>query len=92
MLDYAALLAGWIAGQGEPADAIDAAACQALAPLQPALAGHLAESVGVSLGSRGQALRWAALCHDWGKPATRVRRDRLRRAARRELAFWATKT
>lgn len=72
VLGYSAFLAGWVLGHSEPTDALGAAACQALAPFQPALAGHLAESVGVSLGSRGQALRWAALCHDWGKPATRV--------------------
>ncbi len=72
VVDYAAFLTGWIVGQDEPADALDARACQALAPLQLALARHLTESVGVSLGSRAQALRWAALCHDWGKPATRA--------------------
>jgi poly(A) polymerase len=72
VVDYVASLADWIAGLREPIDAIDAAACQTLAPFQPALAAHLAESVGAPLGSRGQALRWAALCHDWGKPATRV--------------------
>jgi len=72
VLGYAAFLAGCITGQSEPADAMDAAACRALTSYQPALAGHLTETVGVSLGSRGQALRWAALCHDWGKPATRV--------------------
>jgi tRNA nucleotidyltransferase/poly(A) polymerase len=72
VVDYAARLAGWITGQGEPADALDAAASQALAPMQPALVDHLAERVGVSLGSRSRALSWAALCHDWGKPATRA--------------------
>jgi hypothetical protein len=72
VVGYTAFLLDWIQGQSDPADAIDAAACQALAALQPALAGHLAEPVGVSLGSRREALRWAALCHDWGKPATRM--------------------
>lgn len=68
---YAAWLAGWIAGRSDPADAFDAAACRTLAPQRTALVRHLAEAVGVSLGDRGGALRWAALCHDWGKPATR---------------------
>ncbi len=72
VVDYAARLVRWIAGQSVPADALDAAACQALAPMQPALAAHLAERLGVSMGSRGHALSWAALCHDWGKPATRA--------------------
>ncbi len=72
VVGYAAVLTGWIGGQSESADAIDPAACQALSPFQPALAGHLAASVGVSCGNRSQALRWAALCHDWGKPATRA--------------------
>ncbi len=72
VVDYTARLVRWIAGQREPADALHAAACQALAPMQPALAVHLAERVGVSMGSRGHALSWAALCHDWGKPATRA--------------------
>lgn len=72
VVGYTAFVSDWIQGQRDPTDAIDAAVCQALAALQPALARHLAESVGVSLGSRGQALRWAALCHDWGKPAARA--------------------
>ncbi len=71
VLGYAAWLADWIAGRSRPGDAIDEAACRALAPFQPALAAHLAAPVGVTVGSRGGALRWAALCHDWGKPATR---------------------
>lgn len=72
VLAYAAFLTGWIAGQDAPAAALDAAVCHALEPFQPVLAHHLAETIGVSLGSRAQALRWAALCHDWGKPATRA--------------------
>jgi tRNA nucleotidyltransferase/poly(A) polymerase len=72
---HAAWLAGWIAGRNDPADAFDAAACRTLAPHRQALARHLAEPVGVSLGDRGGALRWAALCHDWGKPATRALAD-----------------
>ena len=71
-LGYAAWLAGWIAGREAPADALDVAVCQMLAPHRPALARHLAEAVGVALGDRRGALRWAALCHDWGKPATRT--------------------
>jgi tRNA nucleotidyltransferase/poly(A) polymerase len=71
VVSRAAWLAGWIAGRKDPADAFDAAACLTLAPHRPALARHLAEPVGVSMGDRGGALRWAALCHDWGKPATR---------------------
>lgn len=70
-VDYSAWLAEWIAGRAEPASEVDGALCAALAPLRPALAQHLSESLGVSMGSRGQALRWAALSHDWGKPATR---------------------
>lgn len=69
---YAAWLARWIDGQEQPALDADVAAAQALAPFQPALARHLAESLSASLGNRSQALRWAALCHDWGKPAMRT--------------------
>lgn len=72
VLGYAAWLTGWIAGRDAPADALDVAVCQMLAPHRPALAQHLAEAVGVFVGDRRGALRWAALCHDWGKPATRT--------------------
>jgi tRNA nucleotidyltransferase/poly(A) polymerase len=72
VLSYAAWLAGWIAGKNEPTDAVDAAVCRDLAPYRPALATHLAEANGAVLGKRYAALRWAALCHDWGKPATRM--------------------
>lgn len=70
---HTASLTGWIAGEPEhePASAFDAAAVQSLQPFREALHSHLAESVGVALGDRSQALRWAALCHDWGKPGTR---------------------
>lgn len=71
VLGYAAWLADWIAGRSSANDALDQAACQALAPFRAALAAHLAAPVGVTVGSRGNTLRWAALCHDWGKPATR---------------------
>lgn len=75
VLGHVAWLADWIAGRSSPADALDAVASQMLAPFQPALAAHLAEPVGAALGSRAGALRWAALCHDWGKPATREQVD-----------------
>jgi putative nucleotidyltransferase with HDIG domain len=75
VLDHVAWLVDWIAGRSSPADLFDGAASQMLAPFQPALAAHLAEPVGSALGSRGEALRWAALCHDWGKPATRAQVD-----------------
>jgi putative nucleotidyltransferase with HDIG domain len=70
---HVAFLTGWMAGEPayEPAGAIDASMARALQPFRTALQSHLADSVGVVLGSRDQALRWAALCHDWGKPATR---------------------
>ncbi len=42
----------------------------ALSPLRPALADHFAQGVG-SLRTRSQMWPWAALSHDWGKPATR---------------------
>lgn len=71
VVGHAAWLAGWLAGRNEPSDVFDAAACRSLAPHRSALARHLAEPVGVVMGNRSSALRWAALCHDWGKPATR---------------------
>jgi putative nucleotidyltransferase with HDIG domain len=75
VLGHVAWLVDWIAGRSHPADALDAVASQMLAPFRSALAAHLAQPVGAALGSRGAALRWAALCHDWGKPATRQQVD-----------------
>ena len=43
---------------------------QTLGPWRAELAGHLAEGAGAQLRSHGQMLAWAALSHDWGKPAT----------------------
>ncbi len=75
VVEHTARLADWIAGRVAPqprSSPIDEETGAALAPFRAALAGHMAEPVGVALGSRGNALRWAALCHDWGKPATRT--------------------
>lgn len=71
-VECAAWLADWIAGEAEPADDHDAAVYDALEPLRPALAQHCGEALGAVLANRSQALRWAALSHDWGKPATRT--------------------
>lgn len=75
VIDHAHRLAAWIAGDDAALD--DASLpwvadrlVQTLEARRAELAGHLAKGEGAQLRSRGQMLAWAALSHDWGKPAT----------------------
>lgn len=74
VLNHAQALAAWICGD-EAALAFTAAPWVAeslaatLEPLRSGLAQHLAKGEGAGR-QRSQMLAWAALCHDWGKPAT----------------------
>lgn len=72
VVSYVAWLQAWLAGRATvdgvswPEQALDAV----LAGQRSALLGHLAEATSAAR-SRTHMLRWAALCHDLGKPATR---------------------
>ncbi len=75
VMNHAHALAAWIAGDDTAlasasllwvADSLT----QVLSPWRAELADHLAEGAGAQLRSHGQMLAWAALSHDWGKPAT----------------------
>lgn len=75
VLNHTRALMAWIAGDD---DALAGSSLpwvadnlrQTLGPRRPELAGHMAAGEGAQLRSRSQMLAWAALSHDWGKPAT----------------------
>lgn len=75
VLNHTRALMAWIAGDD---DALAGSSLpwladnlrQMLGPRRPELAGHIAEGEGAQLRSRSLMLAWAALSHDWGKPAT----------------------
>lgn len=71
VLQHLAWLSDWIFGLAEPSDAFDAAAVAMLAAHRSQLAEHLSQSLTQTDDRRGM-LPWLALCHDWGKPATRT--------------------
>jgi tRNA nucleotidyltransferase/poly(A) polymerase len=73
---HVAWLQRWLLEADEVADAADEALAETLLPYRERLATHLFAGRAMELRSAGHLLRWAALCHDWGKPSTRsVLRD-----------------
>lgn len=75
VVNHAWALGAWIEGDDEALAAsslpwVAESLAQSLAGLRGELAAHLAQGEGAQIRSRGQLLVWAALCHDWGKPAT----------------------
>lgn len=69
-LDHVAHLQRWLASaQRETDDEWSKALRAALGPQRTALQAHFQQSEAATR-DRAQMLRWAALCHDWGKPAT----------------------
>lgn len=69
-LEHFAWLAGWLAREAEPRDRWDEAAVAALLPWRAELAAHRQQPLNQQV-TRGDMWPWLALCHDWGKPATR---------------------
>lgn len=76
----------WLNGAVAAASWDEEALAAALAPLQSTVAAHFAQRDG-SLRSRGQMWPWAALSHDWGKPATRSEERPVGRPPER-VRFW----
>ena len=68
---HTAWLQAWLRSEVTPTNPADASIGEALAPYRERLAAHFAQGEGDWLRSRAHLLRWAALCHDWGKPDTR---------------------
>lgn len=60
----------WLAGEVQPTDRLGEIAAEALLPFRSALAEHFSGRDG-RFCNRSQLFVWAALAHDWGKPATR---------------------
>lgn len=60
----------WFNGQATAVYWHEQALADTLVDLRPALANHFAQGDGL-VRTRGDMWLWAALCHDWGKPATR---------------------
>lgn len=69
-LEQLAWLADWIVGRAEPRDAWDEAASAVLLRWRAELAAHKQQPLNQNV-TRGDLWPWLALCHDWGKPATR---------------------
>jgi len=70
-LSRIAWLQAWLAGRADLTGPAEEALDGALAPFRPALLAHFAQSESAGR-DRGELLRWAALCHDWGKPLSRT--------------------
>lgn len=80
-LDHVAHLQQWLAGDEPSAvwfgpgplssEQADGLLARQLAPHRMSLLQHLATQDSATR-TRGQMLRWSALCHDWGKPADMV--------------------
>ena len=75
VIDHAQRLAAWISGDDAALDDaplpwVADSLMQTLGARRAELARHLAKGEGAQLRSRSQMLAWAALSHDWGKPAT----------------------
>lgn len=71
VVGHVAWQARWLRGEASVTTWHEAALAEALAERQAALRRHF--SRGESLvRTREQMWLWAALCHDWGKPATRT--------------------
>jgi tRNA nucleotidyltransferase/poly(A) polymerase len=71
----------WLGGTVEPENWHEHAVEDALLPLRPALASHFEQGDGI-VRNRGQMWPWAAMSHDWGKPATRSEEHLAGQAAR----------
>ena len=68
---HVAWIQAWLNEAVTPTAAGDTSVCEVLSPYRNRLAAHFAQGEGDWLRSRSHLLRWAALCHDWGKPETR---------------------
>ena len=79
---HTAWLQAWLRSEVTPIATADAFIGEVLSPYRERLAAHFAQGEGDWLHNSAHLLRWAALCHDWGKPETRsVVQDRRRRGA-----------
>ncbi|MCS6842897.1 MAG: HD domain-containing protein [Caldilineales bacterium] len=67
---HAAWQLRWLDGKAEPRTAQEAALAEALAARRADLRSHFSRRDG-QVRTRGQMWLWAALAHDWGKPAAR---------------------
>ncbi len=73
---HTAWLQAWLNTEATPSNLADEFIVEVLTPYRERLAAYFAQGEGDGLHSRAQLLKWAALCHDWGKPETRsVDRD-----------------
>ena len=68
---HTAWLQAWLRSEVTPIATTDAFIGEALSPYRERLAAHFAQGEGDWLRNSAHLLRWAALCHDWGKPETR---------------------
>ncbi len=68
---HTAWLQAWLRSEVTPIATADAFIGEALSPYRERLAAHFAQDEGDWLHNSAHLLRWAALCHDWGKAETR---------------------
>jgi tRNA nucleotidyltransferase/poly(A) polymerase len=70
-VDGVAWLEAWCDDQARLSNPAQVTVDRMLMPYRERLRTHLAQGEGASLRNWAHLLRWAALCHDWGKPSTR---------------------